>query len=113
MPLSYVAKFDFRTCATAWWIDLPKQVYGTFGLLDRDHPEIFAYTLAITKNDGDTIPAMLVVLNFSSDAVDWRLPSGLGPVHDILIHNWDAAPTRTGETLRMDGWQGVVYTLAQ
>lgn len=94
-------------------IDRPGQVYGTFGLLDRDHPEIFAYTLAITKDDGVAIPTMLAVLNFSSDRVDWQIPSGLSAMRDILINNYDEAPKLTAEALRMDGWQGVVYTLVE
>jgi hypothetical protein len=80
-------------------------------LLDRDHPEIFAYTLALTKDDGVTVPTMLVVLNFSSNGVDWQIPPDLSAIQDILINNYDKAPKLTAETLRIDGWQGVVYTL--
>lgn len=95
------------------WIDLLEQVYGTFGLLDRDHPEIFSYTLAITNDDGVTIPTMLVVLNFCSGGVDWQIPSGLRGIRDIVINNYDKAPKLAVGTLRMDGWQGVVYTLTE
>jgi hypothetical protein len=54
---------------------------------------------------------MLVVLNFSSNGVDWQIPPDLSPIQDILINNYDKAPKLTAETLRIDGWQGVVYTL--
>jgi len=56
---------------------------------------------------------MLVVLNFSSAGVDWQIPSGLGEIRDIVINNYDKAPKLAAGTIRMNGWQGVVYTLAE
>jgi hypothetical protein len=88
-------------------------VYGRFELLDRDHPEVFAYSLAVRTSDGNTAPTMLVVLNFSSDTVDWPIPSSVGQTKDILINNYDEVPKLTEERLQLAGWQGVVYRLSR
>ena len=59
-------------------------VYGDFNLVDEENEKVFAYRR--TAEDGD---AALVVCNFSTDPVVWKLP---GKVREVLI-------SPTGKTL--------------
>lgn len=81
-------------------------VHGTFEDIDPDHQEVFAYTRSL---DGDRI---LVVINFTQEPVDYRLPDGLalGELLNDNIGSGGAEEMSTG--LRLEPWQASIYTLA-
>ncbi|KAG7566929.1 hypothetical protein FFLO_01308 [Filobasidium floriforme] len=83
-------------------------IYGTFHLLDRDHPEVFAYTVAKTTDTDQVKAPSLVVLNFSESVTEWSLPANVEIGH-VLLSNYTDAPERRNGRLILQGWQGVVY----
>jgi hypothetical protein len=85
-----------------------RQIYGTFHLLDRDHPEVFAYTVAKTTGTDQVKAPSLVVLNFSESVAEWSLPANVEIGH-VLLTNYTGAPERRDGRLILQGWQGVVY----
>jgi oligo-1,6-glucosidase len=79
----------------------PAFVYGDYTDLDPANPKIFAYTRAIGADK------YLVVLNFSTDAVTYKLPDAI-KVGDLLISNF-ARNTDRGDTLHLKSWEARVY----
>jgi len=79
-------------------------VYGSFHALDLDHESVFAYTRTATK--GDT---WLVVLNFASDELHWKLPDGLH-VKDWVAGNYGAGPPAKDVkgSIRLQPWEGIL-----
>ena len=89
--------------ATALRTAHPVLVYGRYQLLDAANPHIYAYTRTLGGEK------LLVVLNFSSEARDWALPTGLAPTGEPLLNNY---PTlKTGPALALQPWQAVVLRL--
>ena len=78
-------------------------VYGDYTDLDPTNPQIYAYTRSIGAEK------YLVVLNFSTDAVSYKLP-GVLRAGKVLISNLDK-PSDTGETLHLKAWEARVYKL--
>jgi oligo-1,6-glucosidase len=76
-------------------------VYGDFKDLDPLNPKVFAYT----RTSG--ADKYLVVLNFSTDAVSYNLPSGI-KANQLMISNLDKT-SETGDVLHLKGWEARVY----
>lgn len=76
-------------------------VYGDFKDLDPSNPKVFAYT----RTSG--ADKYLVVLNFSTDAVSYSLPSGI-KANQLMISNLDKT-SETGDVLHLKGWEARVY----
>jgi hypothetical protein len=76
-------------------------VYGDYNDLDPANPKIFAYTRAIGADK------YLVVLNFSTDALTYKLP-GATKAGDLVISNLGKT-TASGDTLHLNGWEARVY----
>jgi len=57
-------------------------VYGKYTLLDKNNPQIYAYTRG-TGSD-----KILVLLNFSRNVVDWKITDQLKLSDQILINNY-------------------------
>lgn len=57
-------------------------VYGKYTLLDKNNPQIYAYTRG-TGSD-----KILVLLNFSRNVVDWKIADQLKLSNQILINNY-------------------------
>jgi oligo-1,6-glucosidase len=81
----------------------PTLVYGKYQLLDRENPEVFAYTRSL---NGRTL---LVALSFSSKKSRTALPAG-HTTGKILINNLAGSPVRRGE-LELEPYQAVVLEL--
>jgi len=79
----------------------PAFVYGDFTDLDPANPKIFAYTRAIGNDK------YLVVLNFSTDAVTYKLPGAIKAT-TLMISNLGKT-TDGGDTLHLKGWEARVY----
>ena len=60
----------------------PVLLYGHYHLLDKDHKQVYAYTRTL----GDE--KFLVILNFSKEELDYRLPKPFRHDEEILINNY-------------------------
>ena len=78
-------------------------VYGQYTLLDAANPHIYAYTRVLGSEKA------LVVLNFSSEARDWAIPTGLAVAGGPWLNNYSTQ--KTGPTLALQPWQAVVLPL--
>ena len=76
-------------------------VYGDYKDLDPANPKIFAYTRV------NGAEKYLVVLNFSTDAVTYKLPAGI-KVKQLVISNLGKTDDK-GDTLNLKGWEARVY----
>jgi oligo-1,6-glucosidase len=82
----------------------PVLVYGRYQLLDRENPEVFAYTRSLR---GRTV---MVALSFSPAGGRTALPAGYAPGR-ILMNNMATSPVR-GAQLMLQPYQAVVLELA-
>ena len=84
-------------------IDARKQnevlVHGAYTDVDPDHETVFAYTRVL----GDD--RMLVVMNWSTDPVEWTVPPELTVTGTVLDNTGD---THSGTTVRLWGWQSCI-----
>jgi oligo-1,6-glucosidase len=78
-------------------------VYGKYTLLQKEHPEVNAYTREL---DGKK---MLVVLNFSEKKTNINLKEA-GAVKETLINNYDTINVKKTNILLLP-YQGVVFAL--
>jgi oligo-1,6-glucosidase len=81
----------------------PTLVYGRYQLLDRDNPEVFAYTRTLNAR------TLLVALSFSPSGGRTALPAGYAP-GKTLINNLASSPVR-GAELVLEPYQAVVLEL--
>ncbi len=81
----------------------PTLVYGAYRLLDRDNPDVFAYTRTL---GGRTL---LVALSFSSAGGHTTVPAGHAP-GKVLISNVPGSPVK-GADLVLQPYQAVVLEL--
>jgi oligo-1,6-glucosidase len=83
----------------------PVLVYGKYQLLDRENPEVFAYTRSL---EGRTL---LVALSFSPAGGRTAFPAGYTS-GKILMNNLAASPMR-GPRLVLEPYQAVVLELTR
>jgi oligo-1,6-glucosidase len=81
----------------------PTLVYGRYQLLDRENPEVFAYTRSL---NGRTL---MVALSFSPAGGRTEVPRGYAP-GKTLINNLASAPVR-GAQLVLEPYQAIVLEL--
>lgn len=78
----------------------PALVYGDFQDLDPQHPHIFTYTRSLNGQQ------YLIVLNFSSEPLDYTLPGGLA-AKSMITGNYGGG--ENGSTLHLKGWEARIY----
>jgi oligo-1,6-glucosidase len=83
--------------------DNPTLVYGAYELLQKDHPEIYAYT----RGSGED--RMLVLLNFSKDASTIELPE-IDQIRETLINNYSSLD-KQGSRCTLLPYQAVICKL--
>jgi oligo-1,6-glucosidase len=83
--------------------DEPVLVYGTYRLLDRENPAVFAYTRSL---NGRTL---MVALSFSAAGGRTTLPAGY-TVSKTLMNNVATSPMQ-GSRLVLQPYQAVVLEL--
>lgn len=81
----------------------PVLVYGKYELLQKEHPQIYAYTRAW---EGEK---MLVLLNFSEERSTIDIAE-ITPVGEVLINNYDSCDT-AGTSVNLLPYQGVIFKL--
>jgi len=79
----------------------PVLVYGHYNLLDKDHKQVYAYTRTL----GDE--KFLVVLNFSNDEIDYRIPGRFRHDEEILINNYKTCEQHQ-DKIRLLPYQAIV-----
>jgi oligo-1,6-glucosidase len=83
----------------------PVLVYGQYTLLDKDNPEVFAYT---REGDGEKV---LVLLSFSNNGGHITLPQEMA-LGEEWINNYPNTTVRTANgTITLQPWQAVVVKL--
>jgi oligo-1,6-glucosidase len=60
----------------------PVLLYGHYHLLDKEHKQVYAYTRTL----GDE--QFLILLNFSKESIDYRIPGTFRHDEEILINNY-------------------------
>ena len=83
--------------------DNPLLVYGDYELLDREHPQIYAYT---RKYDGK---AMLVLLNFSEEQATFNIEDSAS-IGEVLINNYESV-SKEGNVLTMEPFQALIFSM--
>jgi oligo-1,6-glucosidase len=83
----------------------PVLVYGRYQLLDRENPEVFAYTRSL---DGRTL---MVALSFSPVGGRTAVPVGY-TAGRVLVNNLAMSPVQ-GARLVLQPYQAVVLELGQ
>ncbi|RDW77908.1 alpha amylase [Coleophoma crateriformis] len=100
--INAAAQTDDPTSTFSFWSSVLKArkqhkdiiVYGDFGLVDEEHPQIFAY---LRKSEAGQ--PLLVACNFSADTVEWKgIP---GEAKEVVL-------TTTGKKTPQDMAKGVV-----
>jgi oligo-1,6-glucosidase len=81
----------------------PVLVYGTYRLLDRENPEVFAYTRSLNDR------ILMVALSFSRAGGHTHVPAGYSAGR-TLINNLENSPVR-GARLVLEPYQAVVVEL--
>ncbi|WP_367392988.1 alpha-glucosidase [Lewinella sp. LCG006] len=76
-------------------------VYGDYELLQKEHPQIYAYT----RTRGED--KMLVLLNFTKEAATINLPE-MGNVGAPLINNYPACEI-VGDEVKLSPYQAVIF----
>ncbi|MGZ3879930.1 MAG: glycoside hydrolase family 13 protein [Flavisolibacter sp.] len=81
-------------------------VYGKYTLLDKDNPNVYAYT---REGEGQK---MLVVLNFSTSQAEAKIPLNIGSA-TLLLSNYKEAPAynKSKSLLTLKPYQAVIYRL--
>ncbi|MGZ3939233.1 MAG: glycoside hydrolase family 13 protein [Flavisolibacter sp.] len=81
-------------------------VYGKYTLLDKDNPNVYAYT---REGEGQK---MLVVLNFSTSQAETKIPQNIGSA-TLLLSNYKEAPAynKSKSLLTLKPYQAVIYRL--
>ena len=97
-PLNYIKK------AIAMRKAHPVLVYGKYTLLDKENPNVFAYTREL---DGEKV---LVLLSFSNNGGTFTLPQGF-TLGEEWINNYPVAATNANGTITLKPWQAVVVKL--
>ncbi len=83
---------------------LPELVYGSYHLVDKDNPNVYAYTRIFNDQK------VLVLLNFSSREILFRISSSLGSAGDILINNLPDIK-RENKELYLQPYQAIIMRL--
>jgi oligo-1,6-glucosidase len=78
----------------------PVLIHGTYELIAKEHPQIYAYTRTLGQEK------MLVILNFSKETTSLELDKNLVP-GEILINNYENVDLANG-TVSLKPYQGMV-----
>lgn len=81
----------------------PVLVYGDYTILQKEHPEVYAYTRILDDKK------LLVLLNFSQNKVTINLPE-IASTQSTLINNYDSFETE-GSTANLLPYQSVIVAL--
>lgn len=81
----------------------PVLVYGDYELLQKDHPDVYAYTRRLGE------AAMLIVLNFTDHDATIELPEAAA-IEETKINNYDDTEIN-GNIINLKPYQAVIFSL--
>jgi oligo-1,6-glucosidase len=93
--------YNYTARLIAFRAKTPALVYGDYKDLDPQHPHIFAYMRTLDNE------RYLVVHNFSSEPIDYRLPGDV-KAGTLVMGNYGGQESRTA-TLHLKGWESRIY----
>jgi len=79
----------------------PALLYGHYHLLDKNHKEVYAYTRTL----GDE--KFLVVLNFSKEEINYKIPGSFRHDEEALINNYKTCDQQK-DKIRLLPYQAIV-----
>jgi len=94
----------FRKLVALRNANIPVLVYGKYTLLDKQNPDIYAYT---READGRKI---LILLNFSSKVASASVPLDVSQA-TLLLSNYADGPTASKNSISLKPYQSAVYRL--
>ena len=83
---------------------LPELIYGAYTLLNENDENIYAYTRTLDNKK------LLIVLNFSSNNLEYRVPETVGTTGEILINNLADLKITEGK-FRLQPYQAVIIRI--
>lgn len=83
----------------------PVFIYGSYELLLKDHPQVYAYTRTQERE------SVIVVCNLSDKAVVCQLPGQVLKVESLLLSNYHVAPHSEISQLELKPYESRVYRL--
>ena len=82
----------------------PTLVYGKYTLLDKENPEVYAYT---REWNGEKL---LILLSFSDNGGSFNLSSNM-KVGEELINNYDSKISVENNIVKLKPWQAVIVKI--
>jgi oligo-1,6-glucosidase len=79
----------------------PVLLYGHYHLLDKDHTQVYAYTRTLKDEK------FLVLLNFSKEDVEYRIPGAFRHDEEVLINNYETFDQHADKVV-LKPYQGIV-----
>ena len=82
----------------------PVLIYGDYALIQKEHPNIYAYTRILDNEK------VLVVLNFSENKSDIELPE-IGNIGTTIINNYQNVDISEGNKINLLPYQAVLFKI--
>ncbi len=84
----------------------PVLIYGKYTLLDKDNPDVYAYTRELNGEK------CLVLLSFSNEGGTFKLPEGMKPGEE-MINNYPQKINNNNGTITLQPWQAVIVKIGE
>ena len=84
----------------------PVLLYGFYHLLDKEHKQVYAYTRTL----GDE--KFLILLNFSKESLDYKIPGTFRHDEEILINNYKTCEQHK-DKIHLQPYQAIVMQAKQ
>ena len=81
----------------------PVLVYGNYSLLDKNNPDVYAYTRQL---NGDIF---FIVLNFTKKTVDFSFDEYKSVKKSLMISNYDNADKIAPSLIKLQPYQAIIY----
>jgi oligo-1,6-glucosidase len=96
----------FRSLLKLRAANIPVLIYGTYTLLDKNNPHVYAY---VRENSGEKL---LVLLNFSASKAQAVLPRVTGRP-ELLLSNYKQPPQfdKTSSKITLKAYEAAVFKL--
>ncbi|MDX2286952.1 MAG: alpha-glucosidase [Bacteroidia bacterium] len=84
---------------------MPLLAYGSFTLLEPEHPQLFAYVRAMEAEQ------VLVLLNWSGRAMEYEWPAEAGTAAELLISTYPDTRPAADRRQRLRPWEGMLLRM--
>ncbi|WP_147534429.1 glycoside hydrolase family 13 protein [Bacillus marasmi] len=91
---------------------MPVFTYGSYELIQRDHPQIYAYTRTLTGSENDKDEKIIIIANLSAEIAYFQAEQGMLLQHEkMLLHNYEVAQHEPLAQLELKPYETRTYTL--